>query len=97
MKQPEIKIVRTLMNQIIIGKVTETSHLIKIKDPYNVALMVEGLEIYPMDQEIVGTKIPEISLSKENLMYWTQPSEDLINSYINATTGIEIKTSELIV
>ena len=78
------------MNQLIIGETTETSHLVRIHKPYNVALTVEGMELYPFDQEIIQTEIEDITLSKENLMYWTEPGEKLVEAYIKARTGIEI-------
>jgi len=91
-----IKITRTLMNQLIIGETTETSHLVKIHKPYNVALTVDSIELYPFDKEIIQTDIEDITLSKENLMYWTQPGESLINAYIQARTGLQTEAPQII-
>jgi len=94
--EAEIKIIRTLFNQLIIGKTTETSHLIKIIKPYSIQLDAEGIMMYPLDQEIIGKEIEKISLDKSNLMYWTNPGEKLTEHYIKATTGIETKKPDII-
>ena len=88
MKKEKIKLIRTLFNQLIIGKTTETSHLVHITKPYYVSIQENGLELTPLDAELIGKEIQDIKLAKENLMYHTEPGEELTNAYIKAITGI---------
>ncbi len=87
----QVKFIRTLHNQLIIGKVQDETDTIKIVNPYNVVPGVEGMEIYPMDKELVGREIPEIELYKTNLMYFTKPSAELESTYLSTVSGITVE------
>ncbi len=84
-----VKFIRTLHNQLIIGKVQEFKDTIVVSKPYNVQPTHEGIQIHPMDQEIVGVEIEEIILYKSNLMYFIVPSQDLSATYLTSISGIE--------
>lgn len=89
MSKDRIKFIRTLHNQLIIGTVFNNGNAITVNDPYNVVPGVDGIQIYPMDEEIVGRKIETIELYKSALMYYVEPSEELKDAYSLAMTGIE--------
>ena len=92
----EVKLVRTLHNQLIIGRVTETSHIVTILNPYTVMPTGDGLEMYPLDLAIVGKDIEKITLDKSALLYWVIPGIELVDSYIKARTGIDLKKEIII-
>ncbi len=88
MKETEVKLTRTLHNQLIIGKTDEADQNITIHNPYNVMPGVDGINLFKMDFEIVGKEIKEITLPKSILMYCTEPSQELINTYLKDISGI---------
>ena len=93
----EVKIIRTLHNQLIIGKVSQSGNYLKVQSPYNVVPGVDGINLFEMDKEIVGKSIDEISLCVDQLIYFTQPGEELRNAYLQAISGIETQEKKLII
>ena len=91
---PEVKFIRTLHNQLIIGKVTDSQDTITVRQPYNIIPSAAGLELTPLDFELVGKEIEEITLSKSQLMYFTDPSLDLKTSYLKVISGIETEVKK---
>ncbi len=89
-----IKVTRTMFNQFLIGN-TEGD---VINKPYSLVPTVEGIQLVPLDLEIVGVEIDKIELTKDKIMYVTNPSKELRDAYIKATTKIEgITTPSIIV
>lgn len=97
MEEREVKFIRTLHNQLIIGSVIEKEDTIIILQPYNVIPGVEGMQISQMDLEIVGEEIKEITLYKTSLIYFTKPGKELRASYLEATTGISVSKPDIII
>ena len=97
----EVKIIRTLHNQLIIGKVVQDKFTkldyIVVQEPYNVVPGQDGIELYPMDKEIVQADIEEIELYKSNLIYSTKPGQDLANTYLKAISGIETEPEKTLI
>lgn len=87
-KTQDIQILRTIANQIIIGTVTYKGDTVIINLPYNIMPTQEGLQLYPMDAEIIGKELEYAEIDKQNTIYITTPGEQLIKSYKKALKGL---------
>lgn len=82
-----IKVVRTISNQIIIGDVTDTGNRYIVNIPYYIMPTQQGLQFLPMDAEILGTELPFAELSKDTTIYCTKPGVEISQAYENAISG----------
>ena len=96
MPESSVKFVRTLHNQLIIGKVLELNDTIDVVSPYSVQPTPQGLDLQPLDKDILGKEIKEITLYKSNLIYIADPGQELKNTYLSAISGIELDDKKLI-
>ena len=76
-----VKITRTMNNTLIVGETKETAKQVTIQDPYGMIPMEEGIRLVPLDIEITGFKMPEITLTQDKVMYTTDISEIIIAEY----------------
>lgn len=88
---PEVKFIRTVHNQLIIGKVLEFQTTIFVEMPYSIMPTQSGLDFQPLDKEMVGVEIEKITLYKESLLYFVEPSQEIKNAYLSAISGIEVE------
>ncbi len=100
-EQKEIKILKTIANQIMIGEVLETTNTFKIYKPYNIIPTQEGLQLFPFDAEIIGKELEQTEIYKSNLIYCTEPGKAVHYDYLNAleyfkTDGIQKEETQLI-
>ena len=86
----DILIIRTISNLMIIGYGTKFENTTIIEKPYNVIPAMDGLQLYPLDAELIGKEIPQMEIHNSNTIYITEPGDNLIESYKKATSSIEL-------
>ena len=92
-----IKLIRTIANQLIIGKVIENEKTVIIQEPYDVFPTQEGIKMFPLDSAIIGKDLEFAEIYKLNTIYVVEPAETLKNAYIEALSPIENPTKQLII
>lgn len=92
-----VKITRLITNQLIIGKVEESSAKIIIEQPFEVIPTVDGIQMLPLDEHILGTKLNIIEIPQQNVLYCNECAQDITNSYLTSISGIEVPEKTLII
>ncbi len=93
----KVQILKTFTNQIMIGRIQEFHDGATIYKPYSVVPTSDGIQIYPLDMEIIGKEIPEITIDQVNIFYITGCAQELENLYLQEISGIETPKPEIIV
>lgn len=91
-----IRILRTIANQIIIGDTFIDNKTVSIKEPYDVIPTPNGIQLFPLDQDIIGVPLKETRIYKTNLLYITEPGVELTQAYENALNPLVEPQEKLI-
>jgi len=76
-----IKMTRTMNNMMLIGETEQTKTKTKIKKPFSLIPLQEGLRLVPLDIELTGVEMEEIELSNDKVFYTVKPTDVIINEY----------------
>lgn len=85
----EVKIIRTIANQLIIGKVSDLGDHYKVETPYNMIPHNDGITLFPYDKELVGKDIEHLEIYKNSSIYCTEPGHNIKTQYLQIISGIE--------
>jgi hypothetical protein len=77
-----VDVVRTINNQMIVGKTIETPEKVVVLQPYGLIPTKEGLTLIPYDIDLTGVKMDQIAFKQEHVLYTTVASEQLAAEYI---------------
>ncbi len=97
MKTSKTQITKLITNALIIGKTYQSGNIIHIEKPYACYPTPEGLQMQPFDKEILGKDLDIISIDNKNVVYSTEPSQDIINTYLKAISGIETEVAKTLI
>ena len=93
----EVKVTRTITNLYVIGKTSHSGNITTIEKPYEIITTMEGVQMIPMDQHILGKELDYITIKNDDLYYSDAPSEQLRNLYLETISGIEVPKQEIII
>jgi len=82
-----VDVVRTINNQMVIGKVIETSESVMVLKPYSLIPTKEGLTLIPYDIDLTGYKMEEVKFKPEHVLYVSKGSETLAKEYVRILEG----------
>jgi tetrahydromethanopterin S-methyltransferase subunit B len=68
-------------NSLVIGETEKTKAGYQIKEPFAMIPMEECLRLITLDIDLIGTKIEELFLTEDKVMYSTDPSQLIIDEY----------------
>ena len=85
--EQNLKVTRTMNNSLIIGETTEQRGITKIGNPFAMIPLEEGLRVIPLDIDLLGIKMDEITLTEDKIMYSIRPSEIIIKEYLKLRYG----------
>ncbi len=92
----EVKVSRTIVNLYLIGKTIKEDGKIIIQNPYEIIMGMEGIQMIPMDQHILGKELEKAVLHENDVIYSEPPSEKIRNTYLETISGIEVPENNLI-
>ena len=93
----DVKVTRTITNLYVVGKTTYSGSIATIEKPYEIIQGLEGIQMIPMDQHLLGKELDYITIKNDNVIYSEQPGEALRNLYLETISGIEVPKPEIIV
>lgn len=93
----EVKLIRTIANQLIIGKVNLNGEYYVIETPYTLVPEMDGIKLYPFDSELIGKELEFAEVHKSSTLYATEPGTDIKNAYLQSISGIETEPKKQLI